>query len=195
MTMDGLGCKSREDADKILHMVAAQDHEAFRQFQILHLPTRDCRWFKKGQRLYVEEIASSDSTCMRALGLIETGWHLRFCGRTSIHLRASTPDGQAAHQRRGAADRGDHCETARTFKPPPDVASAITQGTSIAATAEKNGPDKVCRGQVAGLCEIRLAGWSRYEIILDNSATVGSLPLGVIQLTITGIPCDSCLVS
>ena len=58
MTMDGLGCKSREDADKILHMVVAQDDEAFRQFQILHLPTRDCRWFKKGQRLYVEETAS-----------------------------------------------------------------------------------------------------------------------------------------
>jgi len=74
MTMDGLGCKSREDADKILHMVAAQDHEAFRQFQILHLPTRDCRWFKKGQRLYIEETASSDSTCMRARGDKDCYW-------------------------------------------------------------------------------------------------------------------------
>jgi hypothetical protein len=33
------------------------------------------------------------------------------------------------------------------------------------------------------------------SIILDNSATVGSLPFGVNLLTITGIPCDSCLVS
>ena len=31
--------------------------------------------------------------------------------------------------------------------------------------------------------------------ILDISATVGSLPFGVNVLTITGIPCDSCLVS
>ena len=54
-----------------------------------------------------------------------------------------------------------------------------------------------CVEAKAGLCEIWLAGGSRYDcpIILDNSATVGSLPLGVIQLTITGIPCDSCLVS
>jgi len=34
-----------------------------------------------------------------------------------------------------------------------------------------------------------------YSIILDNSATVGSLPFGVNVLTITGIPCDSCLLS
>jgi len=33
-----------------------------------------------------------------------------------------------------------------------------------------------------------------YSINLDNSATVGSLPLGVNVLTITGMPCDSCLV-
>jgi hypothetical protein len=32
------------------------------------------------------------------------------------------------------------------------------------------------------------------DIILDNSATVGSLPFGVNVLMITGIPCDSCLV-
>ena len=65
----------------------------------------------------------------------------------------------------------------------------------FAASAKKNGPDKVCRGQGAGFCE--LAGRSRYDcpIILDNSATVGSLPFGVTILMITGIPCDSCLVS
>jgi hypothetical protein len=70
MTMDGLGCKSREDADKILHMVVAQDDEAFRQFQILHLPTRDCRWFKKrptairrGNRLCSRSRRFSGSSC------------------------------------------------------------------------------------------------------------------------------------
>src|SRR5262249_35653340 len=37
---------------------------------------------------------------------------------------------------------------------------------------------------------------SRYDcpIILDNSATVGSLPFGVTILMITGIPCDGCLL-
>jgi hypothetical protein len=39
------------------------------------------------------------------------------------------------------------------------------------------------------------AGRYCFSIIWDNSATVGSLPFGVKLLTITGIPCDSCLVS
>jgi len=40
----------------------------------------------------------------------------------------------------------------------------------------------------------RLAASASYSIILDSSATVGSLPFGVNVFTITGIPCDNCLV-
>jgi hypothetical protein len=47
-------------------------------------------------------------------------------------------------------------------------------------------PIKCVEAKLPDFAKIWLAGRSRYDcpIILDNSATVGSLPLGVIQFTL-----------
>ena len=69
---------------------------------------------------------------------------------------------------------------------------SIRQSKNVNESCTEKGPDGNVRTvNLAGKASQRYRG----SIRLDNSATVGSLPFGVNVLTITGTPCDSCLVS
>jgi hypothetical protein len=72
MTTDGLACKSRADADALLRILISKDDHAFQKFQTMHVG--DCRVFRKGERLLVEERAFSDSICVRARGDRDCYW-------------------------------------------------------------------------------------------------------------------------
>jgi hypothetical protein len=54
MKYDAPGCKSREDANKVLGMIAAQDFEAMSKFLALRGATGDCVILNGGQELYVQ---------------------------------------------------------------------------------------------------------------------------------------------
>jgi hypothetical protein len=76
------GCRSIEDADKILHMTLAQDYEAVGRLMRKHIlkdaaeaaATDTCRWFHQGERLFVDKRAFNDATCMMPRGETECYW-------------------------------------------------------------------------------------------------------------------------
>ena len=74
MKYDAPGCKSREDANKVLGMIAAQDFEAMSKFLSLRGATGDCVILNGGQELYVQEHASKDSLCVRPKNEVDCYW-------------------------------------------------------------------------------------------------------------------------
>jgi hypothetical protein len=69
-----LGCKSRADANKLLHLVLAKDVAAMLTFERLATRTGGCRWFEGGEELYVDQQAFSDAICMRPKGEVDCYW-------------------------------------------------------------------------------------------------------------------------
>jgi hypothetical protein len=77
MKYDAPGCKSREDANKVLSMIAVQDFEAMSKFLALRGATGDCVILNGGQELYVQEHASSESVCVRPKSEVDCYWVIK----------------------------------------------------------------------------------------------------------------------
>lgn len=69
-----LGCKAREDADKLLDLVLAKDWEAVERFTAMRTLSGACQIFKGEQVLTIEHEAFSDAICMRAQGDVDCYW-------------------------------------------------------------------------------------------------------------------------
>jgi len=84
------------------------------------------------------------------------------------------------------------CMTKRSSRSFCSALRSIRQSKNVNESCTEKDPDVAVRA----IRVIWLAGRSSYDcsIILDNSATVGSLPFGVNPLTTPGRTCDSCLV-